>query len=71
MRARATAAPDQEIGAYKYSDAYEWFDAWIAEQPPERILRELRAFALAAGCDELEERYQDEMDADGYFEVDS
>ena len=52
----------------KFANAYEWFVQWSATLTPEQALYELREFALAAGSDEIQDRYQREMDADGYFD---
>jgi hypothetical protein len=53
--------------ACKFENVYEWFIDWIERQPDDCLLREIKILATSLDADELQDIYQDEMDADGYF----
>jgi hypothetical protein len=59
-----TPTPNQ----YKYNNPYEWLEKTSSTWTKEQLRQELLKFAQQAGFDAIQDEYQTEMDADGYFE---
>jgi len=52
---------------YKYASVYEWFAEWAGKLNETELYNELQALAAKVDADTLQDLYQSEMDADGYF----
>jgi len=52
---------------YPWDSASEWFNDFIDKQEPEQVLAIAKQLALKLGGDEIQDLYQSDMIADGYF----
>lgn len=57
-----------ETMAYKYANPYEWLEAKSQEWNKEQLRAALLSLAINTDSDMIEDQYQDDMEADGYFE---
>ena len=53
---------------YRWKTPYEWLAEQAQGWDETRLRKELLAVAAGVGSDHLQEDYEDEMAADGYFE---
>lgn len=56
------------VNKYKWDGPHEWLDDVSREWDSARLRAELMALAVRLDADELQDEFQTEMDADGYFE---
>jgi hypothetical protein len=54
--------------SYKWKNPHEWIGGAMQFWDEKRLRAELRAMAVRLDADTLQEMYESEMDADGYFE---
>lgn len=52
---------------YKYKNAHEWLQSKAQSWSAEQLRCELMTVALKLDCDQLQDIYQSNMIADGYF----
>lgn len=53
---------------YKYENAFEWLKAHLRTLDHQALLQEASHIASQFGDDTIQDLYQSEMEADGYFE---
>ena len=53
---------------YKWTHPYHWLEEKAATWDRERLLTEFLNLACIADSDTLQDTFQEEMDADGYFD---
>lgn len=52
---------------YKWDSAQEWLQQYLASLGPVELLQEARNLATKLDGDEIQDLYQSDMDAQGYF----
>lgn len=62
-----TAHPTSSEKTYKWDNAQEWLDQYLASLDPAELLQEARNLARRLGDDEIQDLYQSDMAAQGYF----
>ena len=54
--------------SYKWASPYDWLADTARGWSKDVLYAELMSLALKAGSDDLQDKFQDKMDEDGYFE---
>ena len=53
---------------YKWDRPHDWLDQYLAKLNPHESRALVRHLAMRLDADDVEEVFQDDMDADGYFD---
>ena len=56
------------MSTYRWANPYGWLDQKSGRWSKDRLRSELLALAVKQDSDTLQDEYQTEMDADGYFD---
>lgn len=55
---------------YKYASAHEWLGSYLARiDDPEELRRIIHQFAVGVDSDTIQDLFEKQMDADGYFDA--